>query len=805
MIKYSTIRDTGELFRLQAQFLEKLSMLEGSGELFAAGFEFVQDLATCPVVGVYFGDSGEDIVCYNQEKKFEPKDAIQLSLKEKIINKFGKTFDVWVKKSDLTLFFIKDVKPQNNEVLLMRVGPENAPCGLFLFDFDRSSFDLTQIEFIKNLIRIITLAVTKDREIRITKNREERFRKIIDEMPALFCAVSEDGKVVYWNEEFKKVTGYESSDIIGHPNGLSLLNPEMGKARRLAKRIEEEKFNFRNLEWYLVTKDGKKRDVLFSSQSENVSFDDWSSWSVGIDITKRKNAERTLKKVSQNLKKALRQGNIATWEIDPQNKKIISANNTEGLIGYVLADLRKMDWETSELISSNDKAEIKQSFKDYLKGKKKVFERVVSIKSQAGKNEWIYLRGKIVEFDALNLPVRMLGTAQNVTDQIEMEQRLRQSQKMEAIGRLAGGIAHDFNNLLQVILGYSELVKEEIQNLGGSSADVEQIVTAGDKALKLVKQLLSFSHVKEVNMEFLDLGNKTESAINSLKWRVSDNVKIEFNNKVTDVSVFIDPLQYEQVVRHLIINACDAMENEGEINVSIERISLADEEQTVNGTMPIGNYAVLRVEDQGSGIEKQNIEHIFEPFFTTKEVGKGTGLGLAMVYAFLGRHNSYITVESIPDEGTFFSIYIPERNSEESLVKDKSGRKIIPENATTGKILVAEDDPMVRKLTVRTLVKAGYDVLEAEDGKKAVEVFKENRAEISLLLFDVIMPEMNGREAYDKIAEIDNKVPVLFVSGYTSDLLESEYMLKIPGKMLEKPVQKKVLLDAIKDILFGSN
>ncbi|GAB4277190.1 MAG: hypothetical protein Kow0029_19780 [Candidatus Rifleibacteriota bacterium] len=388
---------------------------------------------------------------------------------------------------------------------------------------------------------------------------------------------------------------------------------------------------------------------------------------------------------------------------------------------------------------------------------------------------------------------------EDVTEENSLTRQLQQSQKMDAIGRLAGGIAHDFNNMLQAIMGYGSLLAEEIPDSESAREYLAMIMQAGDQASSLVRQLMAFSRKEEAEKCYANVVSTLREIIKMLKRLLGDHIKIHCQFKIDEAWVKIDPVRIEQAMVNLCLNAKDAMPSGGRIDISLEAISLTLEDKIEYPESQPGNYALLTVADTGEGIPAENIEQIFEPFFTTKDTGKGTGLGLATVYAIVNHHNGFIRVESEIGKGTVFKIFLPVIEKPE----DVNDAKIVPLNISGDgeTVLLAEDQEMVRRYACKILKNAGYNVIAASDGLEAVELFKANIEKIDILVFDVMMPQMNGRSAYEKINQLRPGIPVVFCSGYDNDLLKSEYMVEIEGRLLAKPYIGSDLLREIKEIL----
>ena len=392
-------------------------------------------------------------------------------------------------------------------------------------------------------------------------------------------------------------------------------------------------------------------------------------------------------------------------------------------------------------------------------------------------------------------------TARNHTEAAlrASQEQLRQSQKMEAVGSLAGGIAHDFNNLLTAILGYCDLALESAHPDDSVSLDVQEIRRAAQRAAELTHQLLAFSRRQMLKPIVFELNMAVEGTEKILRRLISESIGLELSLAHESPLVRADPAQVEQVILNLAVNARDAMPHGGRLVLSTSVSAFAFAPQVTGGTLPPGTYATLSVTDTGTGITPDVQERLFEPFFTTKERGHGTGLGLATVYGIVQQSGGGVEVWSIPGEGSTFTVYFPVVLRQETVptplrLHEASARG-------EGTILLAEDDAAVRAIARTTLERAGYYVLSASDGAAALALANQHAEHIDLLLTDVIMPGMNGRELAERLTARRPGLPVLFVSGYTDNVLADLGIPSADHALLDKPFTPASLTAAVAAIL----
>ena len=352
----------------------------------------------------------------------------------------------------------------------------------------------------------------------------------------------------------------------------------------------------------------------------------------------------------------------------------------------------------------------------------------------------------------------------DMTEMKRLEQQLLQSQKMEAVGRLAGGIAHDFNNLLTVILGYSSMLMDRSTGNESMSEEVNGIQTAAKKASSLTRQLLTLSRKQILTPKPVDLNVLIGDMERMFERLINENISLQLFLDAENTVIIIDPGQLEQVLLNLVVNAKDAMPNGGTLRIETRNERIFERITSINGTIEPGYYVIISCADSGTGIEKVIMDKVFEPFFTTKPVETGTGLGLSMVYGIIQQSQGWITVESEPGKGTTFNFFF--RSSEKSSKKTIEKPKLVPESRGDETILLVEDESNVRDLVLRMLESQGYHILEAENAGEALLICENFESRIHLLLSDIVMPVMNGDKLAVRLKTIRPDIKVLLMSGY---------------------------------------
>ena len=382
-----------------------------------------------------------------------------------------------------------------------------------------------------------------------------------------------------------------------------------------------------------------------------------------------------------------------------------------------------------------------------------------------------------------------------------LEEQMRQSQKMEAIGLLAGGVAHDFNNILSVIMGYGDLLVNTLPD-GKAHDNAAQILRASERAAELTKSLLAFSRKQTFNLERTDVSQLVAENVKFLQRVIGEDIELVTAYPPTTLEILVDRSQIQQVLMNLAANSRDAMPQGGHLTIRISSILL--DSDCVSGTdcEKPGYYVNIQVTDDGIGMNDETVERIFEPFFTTKGKDKGTGLGLSMIHGIIAQHNGFVRCHSELGKGTTFSIYLPLRDiCDFPAIPAKLNNSALLRGSET--ILLAEDDPMLMEITTHHLENNGYRVLQARDGVEAVEVFKRHVKEIDLVLLDAIMPKMTGKKAWDDIKSIRPDVKACFISGYSADIMSGKIAIDYSLPFLSKPVMPEVLLKKVRSILDG--
>jgi len=529
---------------------------------------------------------------------------------------------------------------------------------------------------------------------------------------------------------------------------------------------------------------------------------------VGVVTTQRARAKAALIKSEERLELALQGADLGLWDWHiPLGKRLVSAR-WAGMLGYTLAEVSPEAATWEQLIHPDDLFSVLEQLNRHLVGETIYYESEHRLKTKTGSWKWVLDRGKVVEWDSQKQPIRVTGTHLDITErkqstaeQEKLREHLYQVQKIESMGRLAGGIAHDFNNLLVPILGYADLALSNLAADNPIYGDLEQIRNAAQRARELTRQFLAISRKQVLDMRVINLNQLLQEIQKVLQRLIRENIEMEFILDENLGNVKADPTKIEQIILNLAINASDAMPQGGKLTFETANIMLGNNYTLTHvGVLP-GPYIMLVVTDTGIGMDQKTQNHIFEPFFTTKERGKGTGLGLAVVYGVVKQHGGNIRVYSEVGRGTTFRIYIPQVSDSQVEAVSLAQANQQPLAQGTETVMVVEDETMVRQFVCDILRSQGYQVIEIAHPQEALRCSEQVDQPLDLLLTDVIMPQMNGPELYQKLVAMRPQLKVLYMSGYTDNVIIEQTILQSELQFLQKPFSIKGLTQKVRDVL----
>jgi len=672
----------------------------------------------------------------------------------------------------------KDV-PSIYEIELLRKDGKTIPVELnaIRIDFEDKPSDLA-------VIREITDRKRVEEELR---RSEERYRMIFEQSPLGIIHFDQKGLIVDCNKKFVEIMGSSRKKLIGFNMLKSLRDKKMLSAVEAALSKGTGYYEGD----YLSVTGGKltpMRAIYNRITSKDGSF--LGGISLYEDITERKQAEEELRDSEERLQTILDSLQAGVVCINAETHTIVDANPA-----------------AIEMIGAPKEQIIGHVCHKYICPAEKGKCPITDLGQEVDNSERTLLTATGAEVPILKTatPILLSGQAHlldifiDITEKKKLEAQLQQAQKMEAVGTLAGGIAHDFNNILQAIFGYTQILLMGKEPGNPDYEKLEAIEKSAQRASDLTKRLLIFSRKVESKLRPMDLNNEIEQVSQMLERTIPKMINIESHLSEDIKIINADPAQIEQIMMNLGVNARDAMPNGGRLIFETENMILDEEYcKTHSGSKP-GQYVKLSISDTGQGMDKEILKHIFEPFYTTKETGKGTGLGLAMVYGIVKSHNGYIMCYSEPGEGTTFKIYFPIIEKEAERVESKKER--VPIKGGNETILLVDDEEAIRELAEDILTRFGYTVLMASNGETALEIYREKKEEINLVILDIIMPGMGGRKCFEKLLKMNPKSRIIIASGYSINGPAKEVLKAGAKGFISKPYDMKGMPQTVRKIL----
>jgi len=607
-----------------------------------------------------------------------------------------------------------------------------------------------------------------------------------------------DTRFLTVNPAFERMTGLKAETVIGRtvrevlPGTEDVWIDHFARAAMTGEPAHIVDFHAELDRWYEVS--------IYSPAPRHAAV-------VFMDVSDRRRAEAARRAHEERLQLALAGAELGMWDWHAGSDAVSFDERWAGMLGYDLAEIEptRAFWES--LIHPDDRERAIGALEAHVAGRTPNYEVEHRLRHKSGDWIWVLSKGKVLARDAGGQAQRMAGTHLDITarkaaeaERAQLEVQLRQAQKMEAVGQLAGGVAHDFNNLLQVINGYAEMALTDLDPEHLAHGSVSEITRAGQRAASLVSQLLAFSRRQIMEPAHVDLNEVVAGLLKMLDRIIGEHIDLSFLPSRDLGTILADRGMLEQVLMNLCLNARDAMPGGGTLTIETENVRIDRDYAETHAWAQAGRYVLMTVTDTGTGMDAATLERIFEPFYSTKEPGRGTGLGLATVYGIMDQHGGVIRAYSEPGRGTTFKVYFPvvERRATDV------GTKI--EGAAEGgseTILLAEDDVEVRELAQAILERAGYAVLTAADGEEALHVFRRRASEIDLVILDVVMPRLGGREAWERMRELEPGVPALFASGYSENAVHTNFVLDAGLSLIRKPFARDQLLRAVRLVLDG--
>jgi len=628
---------------------------------------------------------------------------------------------------------------------------------------------------------------------------ELTFRSTFEQAAVGMAHVSLEGAWLRVNQRLCEIVGYTREELL-QSSFQDITHPEdLDADLDFVRQLLDGQLETYTMEKRYIRKHGALVWVnLTVSLQHKASGEPGYFISVVDDITERKRASTFLKLVVNNIP------DFVFWK-DRQSvyigcndafAKVAGVGSWENIIGKTDYDL-KWKKEESDFFVTTDRKVMETNQAQY---------HIIEPQLQAdGKQAWLETC-KVPLHDEQGQVIGILGTYMDITERKraeeekeELQMQLNQAQKMEAIGQLAGGVAHDFNNMLNIILGYSQLALLKIEPSSPLNADLQEIMNATKRSSDLVRQLLAFARKQTIAPKALDLNHAVADTLKMLRKLIGEDIDLLWMPAANLLPVKMDPTQIDQLLANLAVNARDSISGVGKITIETGKAEFDEMYCSRHSGFVPGLYVMLAVSDNGCGMDKETCEKIFEPFFTTKEVGKGTGMGLATVYGIVKQNNGFVNVYSEPEKGTTFKIYLPRHGEDEAAI-DETHVHAKPLTGTET-VLLVEDNEALLKMSKIMLEELGYTVLAAGNPQEAIKLGGQYAGDIHLLVTDVVMPEMSGRDLQKRLSALRPDMKYLFMSGYTANVIAHRGILDEGVNFLQKPFLMDMLATKVREAL----
>jgi len=638
-------------------------------------------------------------------------------------------------------------------------------------------------------------------------NRETLLRTLIETIPDLVWLKDPDGLYLACNRRFERFCGAKEKDIVGKTDYDFVSREQADFFRRHDMAAVASGKPMVNEETVTYIDDGHEelletiKTPMFDSEGNLIGV-----LGVSRDITERKRIERELQLSEQRLRLTLEVANIGIWDWNISNDTWHASPIYYTMLGYepVSGISDRETW--IERVHPEDREMVLRKIHSVLDLESNEYQYEARMKHADGSYRWHHVIGFVIEREKDNKPIHLTGLRIDINERMKAEAeqeslqaQLTQAQKMEAIGRLAGGVAHDFNNMLGVMIGQTELLLDQTDPTDQIFPALQRIRKAAEKSADLTRQLLAFARKQAISPKILDLNDVVLSMINMLQRIIGEDIHLVWLPGKNLWPVMIDASQLDQILVNLCINARDSIEGIGKVVIETKNNTFDPIYCNSHPQFIPGDFVMLAVNDSGCGMDKAILNTIFEPFFTTKGEGKGTGLGLATVYGIVKQNNGFINVYSEPGHGSKFKIYLPRYTAERH--EEKKETKAAPIECGSETILVVEDNVEILKICQIMLEKQGYTVLTASTPSLAIQLVNDYAGTIDLLITDVIMPEMNGRDLAKRVKLRCPDIKRLYMSGYTANVVAHHGVLDKELNFIQKPFSIRDLATKVREAM----
>jgi len=637
------------------------------------------------------------------------------------------------------------------------------------------------------------------RRIQEATAAEQRLRSILDHVMDGIISIDEHGTVTTFNPAAERLFGYAAQEVIGQ--NIKMLMPEPYQSQHDGYLANYLRTGHAKIIGIGREVSGRRKDgSIFSVDLAVNEFPlGGRRHFTGIfhDISEREQADKALQASQRRLQNLVAASPAVLYALKPDGDDYVAtwvSENVQWLIGYTAEEALAPDWYETHLHPEERERVLED--RPLLRVQDEL-SQAYRIHCKDGGYRWILDRKRVLR-DAAGGIVQVVGSWSDITERKQLEDQFRQSQKMEAIGLLAGGVAHDFNNLLTIINGYGELLSERFPQGDSTRELLARIVAASDRAAGLTRQLLAFSRKAIIEPRILDLKEVVVDVDKMLRRIIGEDIELTVVTDPEPGTVKADPSQMDQVIMNLVVNARDAMPRGGRLTIEVRSAELDESYVRDHIDAQAGPHVLLAVTDTGCGMDRATMARIFEPFFSTKGE-KGTGLGLATVHGIVKQSGGHVAVYSEVGLGTTFKVYLPRVGQRSPLRKSQRGLAVMPPGSET--VLLVEDEGGVRALAMHILKSCGYTVLNAADGAEALRIAEQHQGRIDLVVTDVIMPRVSGREVAEHMAALQPSVKILFLSGYTDDAVVRHGIAEADMAFLQKPFSPVSLATKVREVL----
>jgi PAS domain S-box-containing protein len=609
----------------------------------------------------------------------------------------------------------------------------------------------------------------------------------------IFLLDAETGQITEANPYLVELLGYAHAELVGKK--LWEIGPfkDIGASRSAFQELQQREY-IRYDDLPLKAKDGRRVEVEFVSNVYTVGEKRVIQCNIR-EIGQRKRAEEALRESEERYRELFENANDIIYTHDLGGDFTSLNRMGEQISGYTREEILKMN--ITQIVTPEHLDLVRHMVADATSWVGAT-PRELEIVTRNHERVMLEVSPRLVW--EKRKPVAVQVIARDITARKKLEDQLRQAQKIEAIGKLAGGVAHDFNNILTSIIGHTDLMLMDLgQDRDRTLSGLQAIKKAAERAAGLTQQLLAFSRKQVLQPVVLDLNARISESLKMLRPLITEHIELALVLDPELGSMKADPGQIEQVIVNLVVNARDAMPQGGKLTIETAGVHLDDEYAHQHASVRPGQYVMLAVSDTGTGMNAEAQAHIFEPFFTTKGRGKGTGLGLSTVYGIVKQSGGSIWVSSKPGEGTTFKIYFPSIEAPTRELVTQARLTVSPGGSET--ILVVEDEQMVRRLVCQILARKGYRVLEAANGEEGLQICRQESSPIHMMVTDVVMPGMSGRELANRVASIRPAMEVLYMSGYAEDAVVSDGVLDPGLNFIQKPFAPESLASKVRGVL----